>query len=66
MKTLIVSLDIWHKCFRDIYMWDKPESIQELLLERYGIEQWTKLNENDYRLTFVDDVKMTFWLLKWT
>lgn len=65
MKNLVVSLDAWRKCFSDTHIWRKPDHTKDLLLLRYGIEHLTKLNEYDCRLTFVDDEKMTYWLLRW-
>lgn len=66
MITQIVTRDSWLKCYTDTYKWGKPNLTFELIQEHYGISHWEKINFDEYRLTFVDEKKMIYWMLKWS
>lgn len=66
MITQIVTRDSWLKCYADAYKWRKPNLTFELLQEHYGIMYWDKINLDEVRLTFVDEKKMIYWMLKWS
>ena len=67
MKTIIVSRDVWAKCFSFEYVltgMGSGEAVKEAVLEKYGIEHWEKINLDEFKITFIDDEKITFWILK--
>lgn len=68
MTTLIVSRDCWAKCFSLEYVLTERrggEAVKEAVLEKYGIEHWEKINLDQFKITFVDDKKMSYWVLRW-
>lgn len=69
MKSIIVDRDSWGKFFYHEYKLTGKQfghATKEALFEKYGIEHWVRLNLDEYKISFVDDKKMTFWVLKWS
>lgn len=69
MTTLIVSRYSWFKCFSLEYSLPERrggDEVKEAVLEKYGIDHWEKINQDEYKITFVDDKKMSYWLLRWS
>lgn len=68
MKTIFVNRDNWTKCFSHEYSLTGQRSgkaVKEALAEKYGIEHWLKINLDEYKITFMDEKKMTYWVLRW-
>lgn len=69
MKIVIVSSKSWTECFSLAYKEIDTAGVQdvkELVSERYGIDHWEKINLDEYRVTFADDKKMAYWMLRWS
>jgi hypothetical protein len=68
MKTIIVSRDAWVKFFSHEYVLAgrrSGEATKEAVFEKYSIKHWEKINLDEFKITFIDDEKITFWILKW-
>jgi hypothetical protein len=68
MNNIIVNRDSWVKCFSREYALTGQRSgvaIKETLAEKYGIEHWSKINLDEFRITFTDEKKKTYWALMW-
>ena len=69
MRTIIVYRKSWSNCYNLTYIengFRMSSKTLEYLTETYGIEHWEKINLDQYRIKFNDEVKMTYWLLKWS
>jgi hypothetical protein len=40
------------------------EAVKEAVLEKYSIKHWEKINLDQFKITFTDEKKMTYWILK--
>lgn len=68
MTTITVGKDAWVKCFSHEYVLAgrrSGEATKEAVLEKYGIEHWEKINLDQFKITFIDEKKMTYWILRW-
>ena len=66
MTILDVDRSKWFDCYHDTYVYRQPDNTNKLLLERYGIERWDKINLDKIRITFVDEKKMSYWIMRWS
>lgn len=67
MKTAIVSRNRWSDFFYEIYKQSyKGSTTTEVLLELYGIDRWDKIDIDSCKITFIDEKKMIYWLLRWS
>ncbi len=69
MKTMIVSRDSWINCFNFEYNLKSGRTGQEIkdsFAEKYGIEHWTKIDLDKFEITFTDEKKMSYWILRWS
>jgi hypothetical protein len=67
MTTIIVSRDAWVKFFTYEYVLTgrrSGEAVKEAVLEKYSIKHWEKINLDQFKITFTDEKKMTYWILK--
>ena len=66
MITKIVPRQAWINCFNDAFISASVEfDVDEVLQELYGIQHWVKNNLDQYEITFTDDKKLTYFILKW-
>lgn len=67
MIAKIVSRNIWGDCHYKAYKNANylPSAAKKYLFETYGIEHWERVQMDLYRLRFVDEEKMIYWILKY-
>jgi hypothetical protein len=69
MNTIIISRDVWHKCFSAEYIFNGhlgAAVVKEEIAEKYGIEHWERLDLDNFKMTFTDEKKMAYWILRWS
>lgn len=65
--STIVSRDKFMTCFHSVVMENFSKgAIDVILQEQYGIVDWRRVDMDNTRITFTEEKKMTWWLLKWT
>ncbi len=67
MTTIIVNRDAWTKFFTYEYVLTgrrSGEAVKEAVFEKYSIKHWEKINLDQFKITFTDEKKMTYWILK--
>lgn len=68
MTTIIVNRDAWSKFFTYEYVLTgkrSGEAVKEAVFEKYSIKHWEKINLDQFKITFTDEKKMTYWILRW-
>lgn len=66
MKSIVVPRSLWANCYYDIYKKSYSDSkTRDLLCDLYGIARWDKINLDEYLVTFSDEQKLSYWILKW-
>jgi hypothetical protein len=66
MANVIVSRDKWLNFYNSNYVFKRPNETNEKLLERYGVSRWDKVDLDNIRITFTNEKKMTYWILRWS
>jgi len=75
MKTITVSRKSWLACFASVWYDEWNENVRtlgdiemtKLLNEQYGIDKWRKsIDPDEIQVTFTDEKKMIYWLLRWS
>jgi hypothetical protein len=70
MKTIMVSKKSWRACVDSVWIYDLDggTNITKSLNEQYGITEWRKIPmfPGPVRVTFTDEKKMIYWLLRWS
>ena len=61
----VVPKDKWMNFYYDIEAFRMPDLTNKIMLERYGVVYWKKVDLDNIRITFTEEKKMTYWLLKW-
>lgn len=65
MTNIVVSRGQFMNCYNTEYIFGRPDETNEYLLEQYGIDHWIKIDLDNIKITFIDEKKMTYWMLKW-
>ena len=62
----VVPKDKWMNFYYDIEAFRMPDLTNKIMLERYGVVHWHKIDLDNIRITFTEEKKMTFWILRWS
>lgn len=62
---IVVPKGKWMNFYYDIEVFRMPDLTNKIMLEQYGVVYWKKVDLDNIRITFTEEKKMTFWLLKW-